>query len=51
MHGPDVRMHPYYEYQVIRLGRFKTRLEAEVLMNRFKDNYPEISVVAFKPKR
>jgi hypothetical protein len=49
--NPDVRMHPYYEYQVIRLGRFKTRLEAEVLMNRFKDNYPEISVVAFKPKR
>lgn len=48
---PDVRIHPYYEYQVVRLGRFKTRLEAEVLMSRFKDNYPEISVVAFKPKR
>lgn len=49
--NPDVRMHPYYDYQVIRLGRFTSRLEAEVLMNRFKDNYPEISVVAFKPKR
>jgi len=49
--NPDIRMHAYYEYQVLRLGRFNTRLEAEVLMNKFKDNYPEISVVAFKPKR
>lgn len=49
--NPDVRMHAYYEYQVIRLGRFKTRLEAETLMNKFKVNYPEISVVAFKAKR
>lgn len=47
----DVRMHAYYEYQVIRLGRFKTRLEAENVMNKFKVNYPQISVVAFKPKR
>lgn len=47
--NPDVRMHAYYEYQVLRLGRFNTRLEAEVLMNKFKENYPEICVVAFKP--
>lgn len=49
--GLDVRVHPYYEYQVLRLGRFKTRIEAENAMQKFKSNYPEISVVAFKPKR
>ena len=49
--GEDVRVHPYYEYQVLRLGRFKTRIEAENAMKRFKGNYPEISIVAFKPKR
>ena len=47
----DVRVHPYYEYQVLRLGRFKTRIEAEDAMQKFKSNYPEISIVAFKPKR
>lgn len=46
----DVRIHPYYEYQVVRLGRFKTRLEAQNAMEKFKKLYPEISVVAFKPK-
>ena len=49
--GLDVRVHPYYEYQVLRLGRYKTRIEAEDAMQKFKSNYPEISVVAFKPKR
>lgn len=49
--GHDVRVHPYYEYQVLRLGRYKTRIEAENAMQKFKSNYPEISVVAFKPKR
>lgn len=49
--GEDVRVHPYYEYQVLRLGRFKTRIEAENAMNKFKSTYPEISVVAFKPRR
>lgn len=49
--GEDVRVHPYYEYQVLRLGRFKTRIEAEVAMQKFKNTYPEISVVAFKPRR
>jgi hypothetical protein len=49
--GEDVRVHPYYEYQVLRLGRFKTRIEAETVMQKFKSTYPEISVVAFKPKR
>ena len=49
--GEDVRVHPYYEYQVLRLGRFKTRIEAETIMQKFKSTYPEISVVAFKPKR
>ena len=49
--GLDVRVHPYYEYQVLRLGRYKTRIEAENTMQKFKSNYPEISVVAFKPKR
>ncbi len=49
--GLDVRVHPYYEYQVLRLGRYKTRIEAENTMQKFKSTYPEISVVAFKPKR
>lgn len=49
--GLDVRVHPYYEYQVLRLGRYKTRIEAEDAMQKFKSTYPEISVVAFKPKR
>ena len=49
--GEDIRVHPYYEYQVLRLGRFKTRIEAEVAMQKFKNTYPEISVVAFKPRR
>lgn len=49
--GLDVRVHPYYEYQVLRLGRFKTRLEAENTIQKFKSNYPEISIVAFKPRR
>ena len=49
--GQDVRVHPYYEYQVLRLGRFKTRIEAEAAMQKFKNTYPEISVVAFKPRR
>ena len=49
--GEDVRVHPYYEYQVLRLGRFKTRIEAENTMQKFKSTYPEISVVAFKPRR
>ena len=49
--GLDVRVHPYYEYQVLRLGRYKTRIEAEDIMQKFKSTYPEISVVAFKPKR
>lgn len=49
--GEDVRVHPYYEYQVLRLGRFKTRIEAENVMQKFKSTYPEISVVAFKPRR
>jgi hypothetical protein len=49
--GLDVRVHPYYEYQVLRLGRYKTRIEAEDAMQKFKNTYPEISVVAFKPKR
>lgn len=49
--GLDVRVHPYYEYQVLRLGRYKTRIEAENTMQKFKSTYPEISVVAFKPRR
>lgn len=49
--GLDVRVHPYYEYQVLRLGRYKTRMEAENTMQKFKSTYPEISVVAFKPRR
>jgi hypothetical protein len=49
--GLDVRVHPYHEYQVLRLGRYKTRIEAEDNMQKFKSTYPEISVVAFKPKR
>ena len=49
--GLDVSVHPYYEYQVLRLGRYKTRIEAEDTMQKFKSTYPEISVVAFKPKR
>lgn len=49
--GLDVRVHPYYEYQVLRLGRYQTRIEAEDAMQKFKSTYPEISVVAFKPKR
>lgn len=48
---PDVRMHKFYEYEVIRLGRFKNRLEAEILMKKLKLSYPEITVVAFKSKR
>jgi len=46
----DVRIHPYHQYQVVRLGRFKTRLEAQNAMQEFKKFYPEISIVGFKPK-
>lgn len=49
--GLDVRIHPYYEYQVVRLGRYKNRIEAENTMQKFKNNYPEITIVGFKPKR
>lgn len=49
--GLDVRIHPYYEYQVVRLGRYKNRIEAENTMQKFKNNYPEITITAFKPKR
>ena len=47
----DVRIHPYYEYQVVRLGRYTTRLEAENMMNKFKNSYPDISIVGFKAKK
>ena len=47
----DVRIHPFYEYQVVRLGRYKTRVEAEKIMNDFKNNYPDISIVAFKSNK
>ncbi|MBP7742038.1 MAG: SPOR domain-containing protein [Aliarcobacter sp.] len=47
----DVRIHPYHEYQVVRLGRYKTRTEAQEVMNKFKDSYPEVSIVGFKSKR
>lgn len=47
----DVRIHAFYNDQVVRLGRYKTRLEAENMMNKFKDSYPEISIVGFKPNR
>lgn len=47
----DVRTHSFYQYQVVRLGRFKNRLEAENSMKDLKSTYPEISIVAFKPKR
>jgi len=43
----DVRIHPYYEYQVVRLGRYKNRIEAENTMQKFKNNYPEITITAF----
>ena len=49
--GLDVIIHPYYEYQVVRLGRYKNRIEAENTMQKFKNNYPEITITAFKPKR
>lgn len=47
----DVRTHAFYQYQVVRLGRFKNRLEAEKAMKDLKNEYPEISIVAFKAKR
>lgn len=47
----DVRIHAYHEYQVVRLGRYKTRLEAQTIMNQFKDTYPEASIVRFKPRK
>ena len=47
----DVRIHPFYEYQVVRFGRYKTRVEAEKIMNDFKNNYPDISIVAFKSNK
>ena len=47
----DVRIHPFYEYQVVRLGRYKTRAEAEKVMSDFKNNYPDISIVAFKSNK
>lgn len=47
----DVRIHPFYEYQVVRLGRYKTRTEAEKVMSDFKNNYPDISIVAFKSNK
>ena len=47
----DVRTHAFYQYQVVRLGRFKNRLEAEKIMKDLKNSYPEISIVAFKSKR
>jgi hypothetical protein len=47
----DVRIHPFYEYQVIRLGRYKSRAEAEKIMNNFRKNYPDVSIVAFRSNK
>uniref|UniRef100_UPI004048689D hypothetical protein n=1 Tax=Aliarcobacter sp. TaxID=2321116 RepID=UPI004048689D len=47
----DVRIHPFYEYQVVRLGRYKNRLEAEKIMNDYKNSYPDISIVTFKSNK
>lgn len=47
----DVRIHPYNKYHVVRLGRFKSKTEAQNVMNSFKNEYPEAIIVGFKPKK
>lgn len=46
-----VRIHKYKQYQVIRLGRFKTKEEAELIMDKYKNNYPDIIIVKFKSNK
>ena len=47
----NVRIHRYNQYQVIRLGRFKTKKEAEFIMDKYKKDYPDIIIVKFRSNK
>ncbi len=46
----DVRIHNFYEYKVVRLGRFKSKKDAEKNLNDLSKTYKNLRIVSFQKK-